>query len=132
VFKSGVKFESSFGHSAFGAGVAVTIVEASNVGVKVGIVGRGVIVAVGVSVGTDVFVFVGAGDGVDVAVSTRGTGAVWVTGKVCPHAVRKKAPLSRPIKFCFNVFLPLIVPCSCFASGNHLNGNCEILVPTKS
>jgi len=65
-----------FGHSAFGAGVTVTMVEASNVGVKVGIVGRGVIVAVGVSVGTDVLVFVRVGDGVDVALSTTGTGAV--------------------------------------------------------
>ena len=33
---------SSFGHSALGAGVTVRIIEASNVGVKVGMVGRGV------------------------------------------------------------------------------------------
>ena len=56
--------------------MTVTMVEASNVGVKVGIVGRGVIVAVGVSDGIDVLVFVGIGDGVDVALSTTGTGAV--------------------------------------------------------
>lgn len=58
---------SSFGHSACGAGVTVTIVEASKVGVKVGIVGRGVIVAVGVWVGIKVFVLVGIGEGVSVA-----------------------------------------------------------------
>src|SRR6266542_3034082 len=75
IFKSGFRLKFSFGHSAFGAGVTVTIVEASNVGVKVGMVGRGVIVAVGVSVGIDVFVFVGIGDGVAVALSI-GTGAV--------------------------------------------------------
>ena len=57
----------SFGHSAFGAGVTVTIVRASKVGVKVGIVGRGVMDAVGVSVGMDVFVSVGSGEGVAVA-----------------------------------------------------------------
>jgi len=62
---------SSFGHSAFGAGVTVTMVETSNVGVKVGIVGRGVIVMVGVVDGSDVRV----GDGVDVetCVDTVGT-----------------------------------------------------------
>jgi hypothetical protein len=57
--KSGFEIspEIVFGHSAFGAGVTVTIVEASNVGVKVGIVGRGVIVSVGgicVGLGVDV------------------------------------------------------------------------------
>ena len=55
------------GHSPFGAGVTVTIVEASNVGVKVGMVGRGVIDAVGVALGIEVFVLVGIGDGVIVA-----------------------------------------------------------------
>jgi hypothetical protein len=44
----------------------VTIVEASNVGVKVGMVGSGVIDAVGVVVGTGVLVPVGMGDGVAV------------------------------------------------------------------
>ena len=33
---------SSFGHPAFGAGVTVTMVRVSNVGVKVEMVGRGV------------------------------------------------------------------------------------------
>jgi hypothetical protein len=46
--------------------VTVTIVELSNVGVKVGIVGRGVIDAVGVAVGRDVLVLVGTSDGVAV------------------------------------------------------------------
>jgi hypothetical protein len=60
--KSGFREGFSFGHSAFGAGVTVTIVEASNVGVKVGMVGRGVMVGVngvGVGVGEKVAVTVG-------------------------------------------------------------------------
>ena len=52
-------FIESFGHSAFGAGVTVTIVETSNVGVKVGMAGRGVMEAIGV--------VVGIGEGVAVA-----------------------------------------------------------------
>jgi len=63
-----------FGHSAFGAGVTVTIVEASNVGAKVGMVGRGVIDAVGVSFGIEVFVLVGIGEGVVVAPCVTNTG----------------------------------------------------------
>ncbi len=46
--KLGSSFEFSFGHSALSAGVTVTMVETSKVGVKVGMVGRGVIVDVGV------------------------------------------------------------------------------------
>jgi hypothetical protein len=57
----------SFWHSAFGAGVTVTIVRASNVGVKVGMTGRGVMDGAGVSVGTDVIVFVGLGEEISVA-----------------------------------------------------------------
>lgn len=38
--RSGVKSGLNFGHSAFAADVTVTIVETSNVGVKVGMVGR--------------------------------------------------------------------------------------------
>jgi hypothetical protein len=52
----------------------VAIVEVSNVGVKVGIVGRGVIDAVGVTVGRDVFVLVGTGDGVVVTFGVTNTG----------------------------------------------------------
>ena len=63
---------SSFGHSAFGAGVTVIIVEASNVGVKVGMFDRGVMEAVGVSVGTDVLVFVLIGDRVAEMEMTEG------------------------------------------------------------
>ena len=55
----GIRFGFSFGHSAFGAGVTVTILEASKVGVNVGMVGRGVMDAVGDSVGIDGIVFVG-------------------------------------------------------------------------
>jgi len=62
---------SCFGHSAFDAGVTVTIVDTSNVDVKVGIVGRGVIEGDGVSVGRYVAVVVGIGDEVDVIVSTE-------------------------------------------------------------
>ena len=61
-------------HSALGAGVTVTIVETSNVGVKVGMVGRGVMDAVSVAVGMDVCVEVGSGDGVEVTCSTAGVG----------------------------------------------------------
>ena len=51
------------GHDAFSAGVTVTMVETSNVGVKVGMVGRGVTVAVG---GIDVCVADGTSEGTDV------------------------------------------------------------------
>ena len=129
---------SSFGHSAFGAGVTATIVEASNVGVKVGMFGRGV-GGRGVMVGSlarSRGVLVGKGEEVAiglvlVAVLRIAVAGMFV-GETCPHAVRNKIPLRMLIKICFNVVLPLIVPCSCFASGNHLNGNCEILVPTKA
>ena len=65
---------SSLGHSACGAGVTVTIAETSNVGVKVGMVGRGVMDAVSVAEGRDVRVAVGSGDGVAVALSVIGVG----------------------------------------------------------
>ena len=53
------------------------IVETSNVGVKVGMVGRGVMDAVDVAVGSAVRVAsaVGIGDGVDNEVSMMGIGA---------------------------------------------------------
>jgi len=65
----------SLGHSAFGEGVTVRIVETSNVGVKVGMVGRGVMEAVGVVEGSAVRVAsaVGIGDGVAVVLSMMGT-----------------------------------------------------------
>jgi hypothetical protein len=81
--KSGTKEGFSFGHSALGAGVAVTIIRTSNVGVKVGIVGSGVIVGGvgvkvsgiwvgGVALGASVAVFVSSGntarDGIAVSV----------------------------------------------------------------
>jgi len=66
--KSGTNSGFSFGHSAFGAGVTVTIAETSNVGVKVGMVGRGVTDVVGVVVGSAVRVEVAVGSGDDVAV----------------------------------------------------------------
>ena len=89
--------------------MTVTLVEASNVGVKVGMVGRGVIVAVGDSVG--ILVFVGLGDGVAVPLLTIGIVAVGVTDGICPHAVRNRIPPSRLSKIGFNVFLPSVVRC---------------------
>ena len=85
---------SSFGHSAFGAGVTVTIVEPSNVGVKVGMVGRGVMDVVGVAEGSAVRVAVGICDGVEVALSMTGRGVD------CPQAVRRKV---IGIRICQNV-----------------------------
>jgi len=52
----------------------VTIVETSNVGVKVGMVGRGVMDGVGVTEGSTVRVAVGIGDGVAVMLSMTETG----------------------------------------------------------
>jgi len=77
------------GHSAFDAGVTVTIVEASNVGVKVGMVGRGVMDAVGVADGGRVAVLVGVNDEVDIASSTTGAGAG------CPQAERRTIIASK-------------------------------------
>jgi hypothetical protein len=93
--KSATRVGFRLGHSAFAAGVTVTIVETSKVGVKVGMVGRGVMDAVGVAVGGEVAVLVGSGDGVTVASSVIGTGAD------CPQAERNKIPLSSPIIICF-------------------------------
>lgn len=91
------------GHSPLGAGVAMTTVEASNVGVKVGMVGRGVMDAVGVVVGTDVFVLVGIGGGADVDSRVTGTGVTVAAGT---QAVSIKIPLNRAINIGFNGFLP--------------------------
>jgi len=82
-------FKSILGHSALGAGVTVTIVETSNVGVKVEIVGRGVMDAVSVAVGRGVAVLVGVNDGVEVTSSTTGMGAG------CPQAERRKIMASK-------------------------------------
>ena len=54
--------------------MTVTIVEASNVGMKVGMVGRGVMDAVGVAEGSAVRVAVGIRDGIDVVLSIMGIG----------------------------------------------------------
>lgn len=56
----------SFRHSAFGAGVTVTMVDTSNVGVKAEMVGKGAIDAVGVEEGMNVCVVFGVGGGVAV------------------------------------------------------------------
>ena len=96
---------------------------------KVGMVGRGVMVAVGVLVEIDVLVIVGAGEAVIIASRKGKLVAVGVAGKLCPHAVRTKIPPSRLIKICFNVLLLILVLCSCFAFSYDLNGNPQIKVP---
>jgi len=74
------------------------MVETSNVGVKVGMVGRGVMDAVGVGDGSGVVV----GDGV----SERVIG--WGRGVTCPQAVRNRIPLSIVNAICFMCYLPNI------------------------
>jgi len=68
----------------------VTIVETSNVGVKVGMVGRGVMDAVDVVMGNAVCVAVRDG----VALSVIGMGVA------CPQAMRRKVTM---IRICQNV-----------------------------
>jgi hypothetical protein len=74
--KFGDNEEFIFGHFAFCAGVTARIVRTSNVGVKVGTVGKGVMDAVCVWLGGDVIVSVGIRDGVAVVLSTIGTGRI--------------------------------------------------------
>ena len=73
------------------------IVETSNVVVKVGMVGKGVIDAVGVWVGDDVFV--GNRDEVGVAFSMTGTDAD------CPQAERRKIMTRKAVACFFMVIL---------------------------
>lgn len=86
------------GHVLGNTGVTVTIVETSNVGVKVGMVGKGVMDAVGVWVGDDVFD--GNGDGVAVAFSITGTGAD------CPQAERRNIMMRKAVASFFMMILP--------------------------
>ena len=83
----------------------MTIVETSSVGVKVGMVGRGVVEAVGVTVGVVVCVLVGIGGGVIVGSGVTKAG---VTDPLCVQAVRTKAPKSSAIKIRFNVYIPTL------------------------
>ena len=83
------------------------MVETSKVGVKVGMVGRGVMDAVGVAEGREVRV--GVGDGVEVACSTTGISAVGVADGACPQAVRRNMLMSSPIMFRFTDFPPVWV-----------------------
>ena len=69
---------------------------------KVGIVGKGVMDAVGVAVGTDVLVFAGIGEGVAVAVCVMITGATVTEGA---QAVNSKRLAGSLIKNCFKVFI---------------------------
>lgn len=80
----------------------MTIVETSNVGVKVGMVGRGVMDAVGVADGRRVAVLVGVNDEVDIASSTTGAGAG------CPQAERRKIMASKVNASFFMGVLPIL------------------------
>jgi hypothetical protein len=104
------------------------IVEASNVGVKVGMVCRGVIVAVGgIGVGLGVKV---AGMSVGVAEGEGGVLLSTVAGAGLQVA-SIKTPLSRPINVRFIVCLPLLFLLSSFLFF-YLNGTFPSLVPPKS
>src|SRR6266496_5403364 len=114
VFKSGFRLKFSFGHSAFGSGVTVTIVETSNVGVKVGMVGRGVMVMVDSLRGWR-GVFDGNGAGAVFETEFVSLTEIVVLGKadtVCPHAVSNKIPPNNPIIIRLIAFLPIIAQCS--------------------
>lgn len=99
-----------FGHSAFGAGVAVTIVRTSKVGVKVGMVGSGVIVGVSTRLddrvsGAAVKVGASVSDGAKVALGEgENTGAgeavaarVAVSAGEHPARRRQKRAITIPI-----------------------------------
>ncbi len=109
------------GQTADGSGVAVTIVRASKVGVKVGTVGRGVIVCVG---GTGVRLGVDVG-GMIVGVA-EGEGSLVLSMAAGMHAVKINIPKSRLMKNRFIVFLPLLFPFSSI-----YNGIYPTLVPSK-
>jgi len=74
--------------------VTVRIAEASNVGVKVEMVGRGVMVGVKVCVGIGVLVIVGTGDEVAFTLSVTAIGVEVITGeqaeKIMPEITRTK------------------------------------------
>jgi len=76
--------------------VTVTIVETSNVGVKVGMVGRGVMDGVGVSVGSDVCVAVGIEDGV---AELEMTEEVWLESQARTHSQTKRNLLCQSRAF---------------------------------
>ena len=127
--------EFSFGQAARGAGVTMMIVETSNVGVKVGMVGRGV-GGRGVMVGSFARsrgVLVGKGEEVELGMVFDSVAEIRAVGILlvgaCPHAVRNKIPPSRLIKICFNVFLPIMVRCFLFALFYHLNERSQVRVP---
>ena len=94
--------------------MTLTIVEASNVGVNVGMGGRGV---GGRGVLVDSFAHsrgVLEGKGEDVAlgrvfVPVAETKVAGISpAEACPHAVRIKIPLSSPVNIFFNAFLLVI------------------------
>jgi hypothetical protein len=93
--------------------VTVTIVETSNVGVKVGIVGRGVTEAVGVSEGIGVCVAVG--DGYGVALELSGIRVDSTCETVPVQAVSRKIPRTKTgSRFFFIGGAHLLLPESCF------------------
>ena len=97
ILKLGIKLALRSGHSVGDAGVTVTIVRASKVGVKVGMVGRGVMDTVSVAAGWVIRVDVGSRDGVAVELSMTETfvgvgGAALIAGAV----IFLTAPSSPP------------------------------------
>ena len=101
VFTPSAKSGSTEGHAALGAGVTVTMVRTSKVGVKVGIVGSDVIVPVGRGVFDRAILGEGdvVGDGL-LGVALWETSTVWVavaTGAA--QAVRSKANKKREKTF---------------------------------
>ncbi|HSB01344.1 MAG TPA: hypothetical protein VLE49_11880 [Anaerolineales bacterium] len=99
----------SFEQVAGAAGVTVTIVRASNVGVKVGMVGRGVIVSVG-----GICVGLGVNVGGTIVGIAEGKGGVMLATVAGAQPVRIKIPLNRPIKNRFIAFRPTFFPLSSF------------------
>jgi hypothetical protein len=111
MLNSGFTFGFSIGHSAFDAGVIVTIVDASNVAVNVGMVGRGV-GGRGVLVGS----FARSRGVLDGSREEVALGMIWISvagfdgvkvlpAGVCPQALRIKITLDKVVRVSFNVFL---------------------------
>ena len=95
------------GHSAFGDGVTVTIVETSIVGVNVGMVGRGVIVEVAVSVGKALRVEIGEDISVESITVTGATGAAGVVQEVRRKIIAIETSNSL-------LFTPFLLPTSLY------------------
>ena len=69
-------------------------------------VGKGVIVAVGVIVGVVVIVFVGIGEEVNVSVSRIGVDVICVASEDCPQPVEKQYSAEQAYRKSFHGFPP--------------------------